>query len=92
MPVPTPSSARRGGGGLLRTLGLPAVRGHGRPGRQAEAMGEQARVTAAYDGQRMAAFSLYCHFGSTAWLRAKQLRGAEVTGLYVLRCQGVSCR
>ncbi|WP_411149471.1 GNAT family N-acetyltransferase [Streptomyces sp. A30] len=96
-------------------------------GRQAEAMGEQARVTAAYDGQRMAAFSLYYHFGGTTWLRAvgtdpscsapfayfnltyylpieaayqegtttlhagmkairaKQLRGAEVTGLFALR-------
>ncbi len=96
-------------------------------GRQAEAMGRQARVTAAYDGQRMAAFSLYYHFGGTTWLRAigadpscsapfayfnltyylpieaayregttalhagmkairaKQLRGAEITGLFALR-------
>ncbi|WP_223837991.1 GNAT family N-acetyltransferase [Streptomyces venezuelae] len=39
-------------------------------GRQAEAMGEQARVTAAYDGRRMAAFSLSYHFAGTTWLRA----------------------
>ncbi|MDN3293349.1 peptidogalycan biosysnthesis protein [Streptomyces ficellus] len=38
--------------------------------RQADAMGEQARVLAAYDGSRLAAFCLYYHYGSTTWLRA----------------------
>ncbi|MYV98518.1 GNAT family N-acetyltransferase [Streptomyces sp. SID3343] len=38
--------------------------------RQAQAMGDQARVVAAYDGPRMAAFGLYYHFGDTTWLRA----------------------
>ncbi|MCZ4097967.1 GNAT family N-acetyltransferase [Streptomyces sp. So13.3] len=38
--------------------------------RQAQAMGEDAQVTAAYDGATMVAFSLVYHFGNTAWLRA----------------------
>jgi hypothetical protein len=38
--------------------------------RQADAMGEQARVVAAYDGPRMTGFCLYYHQGSTTWLRA----------------------
>ncbi|KMS68859.1 hypothetical protein ACM01_37390 [Streptomyces viridochromogenes] len=38
--------------------------------RQAEAMGEQARVVAAYDGPLMTGFCLYYHQGSTTWLRA----------------------
>ncbi|MFE5916508.1 peptidogalycan biosysnthesis protein [Streptomyces sp. NPDC056468] len=38
--------------------------------RQADAMGERARVVAAYDGSRMTGFCLYYHQGSTTWLRA----------------------
>ncbi|MFD6971599.1 peptidogalycan biosysnthesis protein [Streptomyces sp. NPDC059949] len=38
--------------------------------RQAESMGDRARVAAAYDGRRMVAFGLYYHFGGTTWLRA----------------------
>jgi predicted N-acyltransferase len=38
--------------------------------RQADAMGERARVVAAYDGPRMTGFCLYYHQGSTTWLRA----------------------
>ncbi|MEU6104011.1 GNAT family N-acetyltransferase [Streptomyces flaveolus] len=38
--------------------------------RQAAAMGDEARVVAAYDGQRMAGFCLYYHYGSTTWIRA----------------------
>ncbi|MGI5484532.1 peptidogalycan biosysnthesis protein [Streptomyces lavendofoliae] len=38
--------------------------------RQADAMGERARVVAAYDGPRLAAFCLYYHYGATTWLRA----------------------
>ncbi|MGW1608357.1 GNAT family N-acetyltransferase [Streptomyces sp. NPDC002285] len=37
--------------------------------RQADAMGERARVVAAYDGSRMTGFCLYYHQGSTTWLR-----------------------
>ncbi|WP_406207895.1 GNAT family N-acetyltransferase [Streptomyces sp. NBC_01017] len=38
--------------------------------RQADAMGERARVVAAYDGHRMTGFCLYYHQGGTTWLRA----------------------
>ncbi|WP_217250681.1 GNAT family N-acetyltransferase [Streptomyces sp. AC602_WCS936] len=38
--------------------------------RQAAAMGDEARVVAAYDGRRMAGFCLYYHYGSTTWIRA----------------------
>jgi hypothetical protein len=38
--------------------------------RQAAAMGNEARVVAAYDGPRMAGFCLYYHYGSTTWIRA----------------------
>jgi predicted N-acyltransferase len=38
--------------------------------RQAAAMGDEARVVAAYDGPRMAGFCLYYHYGSTTWIRA----------------------
>lgn len=38
--------------------------------RQADAMGDQARVVAAYDGARMTGFCLYYHQGGTTWLRA----------------------
>lgn len=38
--------------------------------RQADAMGQSARVVAAYDGARMTGFCLYYHQGSTTWLRA----------------------
>ncbi|MDF3143536.1 MULTISPECIES: peptidogalycan biosysnthesis protein [unclassified Streptomyces] len=38
--------------------------------RQADAMGDLARVVAAYDGPLMTGFCLYYHQGSTTWLRA----------------------
>ncbi|MEU9591733.1 GNAT family N-acetyltransferase [Streptomyces sp. NPDC048193] len=38
--------------------------------RQAAAMGDEARVVAAYDGRRMTGFCLYYHYGSTTWIRA----------------------
>ncbi|MET9831583.1 peptidogalycan biosysnthesis protein [Streptomyces sp. NPDC006385] len=38
--------------------------------RQADAMGEHARVVAAYDGPSMTGFCLYYHHGGTTWLRA----------------------
>ncbi|MFJ4776604.1 GNAT family N-acetyltransferase [Streptomyces sp. NPDC088762] len=38
--------------------------------RQAAAMGTEARVVAAYDGQRMIGFCLYYHYGATTWIRA----------------------
>ncbi|MEV7612181.1 peptidogalycan biosysnthesis protein [Streptomyces sp. NPDC089799] len=38
--------------------------------RQAAAMGDEARVVAAYDGKRMAGFCLYYHYGTTTWIRA----------------------
>ncbi|MFC8518891.1 peptidogalycan biosysnthesis protein [Streptomyces sp. NPDC057257] len=71
------STCYREAGALLAAL----QHAHGHPGddidpmtrllgEQAEAMDEQAHVTAAYDGRHMAAFSLYYHFGDTTWLRA----------------------
>lgn len=38
--------------------------------RQAAAMGTEARVVAAHDGDRMIAFCLYYHYGATTWIRA----------------------
>lgn len=38
--------------------------------RQADAMGDQARVVAAYAGPRMTGFCLHYHQGGTTWLRA----------------------
>ncbi|MFM9368554.1 GNAT family N-acetyltransferase [Streptomyces sp. Da 82-17] len=38
--------------------------------RQAQAMGDTARVVAAYDGDRMAGFCLSYHYGATTWVRA----------------------
>lgn len=38
--------------------------------RQADAMGDRARVVAAYAGSRMTGFCLYYHHGGTTWLRA----------------------
>ncbi|MFC7816949.1 GNAT family N-acetyltransferase [Streptomyces sp. NPDC057367] len=38
--------------------------------RQAAAMGDEARVVAAYDGRRMTGFCLYYHYGATTWIRA----------------------
>lgn len=38
--------------------------------RQADAMGEQARVVATYEGSLMTGFCLYYHHGGTTWLRA----------------------
>ncbi|WP_208877386.1 GNAT family N-acetyltransferase [Streptomyces armeniacus] len=38
--------------------------------RQAEAMGDTARVAAAYDQDRMIGFCLSYHYGATTWIRA----------------------
>ncbi|MEU6892639.1 GNAT family N-acetyltransferase [Streptomyces sp. NPDC046557] len=38
--------------------------------RQAAAMGSEARVVTAHDGQRMIGFCLYYHYGTTTWIRA----------------------
>ncbi|MFF1556566.1 GNAT family N-acetyltransferase [Streptomyces sp. NPDC058279] len=38
--------------------------------RQAAAMGSEARVVSAHDGQRMIGFCLYYHYGTTTWIRA----------------------